>query len=386
MNFLRSLKNLIRGWLPKEPTLPRKQSQIPQNNEKEKKPKYKSSIFRYRIIFCLLFTLRGLMYLFSNRYDFASLWFAGAIGIAIFAYFGWTVRPRTVLGVFLIGFGVAVFVYYDLAVVVFGALPVFASMSIFLASVLWFPALLVTGFVAYAIWIRRNQIRIRNSLNERHLLPYGASATFVFLAYIAIVSGIQFAFAIPLTFIASGILVMKGLRRFTVTIPALVVLLISMILFGSAVAGMYTVTYVPEDRYLTAAQAPDVDTLNLTAKSTVGDIKVYFTDDDEQICHIAFVKEFGPIISNKNSEYRSQSHYDSEPATSFNYTIENREVNVTAASYTVLVNITVNQNLKLNFNLYTRFGDITVEAPPTDNNIQTMNLTSQYGTVKTGGT
>jgi hypothetical protein len=383
MNFLRSLKNLIRGWLPKEPALPRKQSQIPQNNEKVKKPKYKSSIFRYRIIFCLLFTLRGLMYLFSNRYDFASLWFAGAIGIAIFAYFGWTVRLRKTVGVFLIGSGVAVFFYYDFAVSLFGSLPVFASLLIYIVSILWFPTLFVIAFVAYAIWIRRSVLRI--NLTKRHLLPYGASAAFIFLTYIAIVSGIQFAFAIPLTFIASGILVLKGLRRFTVTIPALAVLLISMSLFGSAVAGMYTVTYVSEDRYLTSAQVPDVDTMNLTAKSTVGDIKVYFTDDDAQICHIAFVKEYGPIISDKSSEYRSQSHYDSEPATSFNYTVENREVNVTASSYTVLVNITVNQNLKLNFDLYTRFGDITVEAPPTTNNIQTMNLTSQYGTVKTGG-
>ena len=325
------------------------------------------------------------MYLFSKQYDFASLWFAGAIGIAIVTYFGWTVRPRTALGVFLIGSGVAVFFYYDFAVFLFGSLPVFAWMFIYSTSILWFPALLVTAFVAYAIWIRRNQIRIRNSLTERHLLPYGVSVAFIVLAYIAVVSGIQFAYAIPLTFIASGILVLKGLRRFTVTIPALAVLLISMLLFGSAVAGMYTVTYVSEDRYLTSAQAPDVDTMNLTAKSTVGDIKVYFTDDDEQICHIAFVKEYGPIISDKSSEYRSQSHYDSEPATSFNYTIENREVNVTSASYTVLVNITVNQNLKLNLDLYTRFGDITVEAPPKDNSIQTMNLTSQYGTVKTGG-
>jgi hypothetical protein len=177
-------------------------------------------------------------------------------------------------------------------------------------------------------------------------------------------------------------LVLKGLRRFTVTIPALAVLLITMLFFGAAVAGMYTVTYVPENRYLTAAQAPNVDTINLTAKSVGGDIKLYFTDDDTQICHIAFVKEYGPIISSKSAEYHYQSYYDSEPATSFNYTMENGQVNITASSYTVLVNITVNQNLKLNFDLYTYFGDITVEPPPTVNSIQTMNLTSQLGAVK----
>jgi hypothetical protein len=323
------------------------------------------------------------MYLILKRYDFASLWFAGAIVAIILSYFKWNVRPRTALGGFLIGLGVAFFFYYDFAVFLFGSLSVFAWMFIYFGSILWFPALLVTGFVAYAVWIRRSQIR--NGLTERRLLPYGSSAALIFLTYIAVVSGIQFAYAIPLTFIISGILVLKGLRRFTVTIPALAVLLISMLFFGAAVAGMYSLNYVPENRYLTAAQAADVDTINLTAKSVGGDIKVYFTDDDAQICHIAFVKEYGPIISDRGAEYHSQSYYDSEPATSFNYTIENREVNITAASYTVLVNITVKQNLKLNLNLYTYFGDITVEAPPTVNNIQTMNLTSQLGTVKTEG-
>jgi hypothetical protein len=285
--------------------------------------------------------------------------------------------------VLLIGLGVTVFFYNDLAALLFGSLSVFAWLLIHLTSILWFPTLLATAFVAYAIWIRRSLLR--NSLSKKRLLPYGIAVALLFLTYIAIVSGIQFAYAIPLTFIVSGILVLKGLRRFTVTIPALAVLLISMLFFGVAVAGMYTVTYVPENRHLTAAQAPNVDTINLTAKSVGGDIKLYFTNDDAQICHIAFVKEYGPIISSKSAEYHYQSYYDSEPATSFNYTIENGQVNITASSYTVLVNITVNQNLKLNFDLYTYFGDITVEASPTVNNIQTMNLTSQLGTVKGGG-
>ena len=383
MKVKKMLESRIRGWLPKAPALPRKQNQFPQNNENVKQPRYKSYRFLRGIIFSLFFTLMGLLYLFSKQNEFAILWFTSAIVAIIISYFDWTVRPRTALGVFLIGLGAAFFFYYDFAVFLFGSLPVFAWLIISITSILWFPALLVTAFVAYAIWIRRSQIR--NSLNEKHLLPYGASAAFIFATYIAIVSGIQFAYAIPLTFIISGILVLKGLRRFTVTIPALAVLLISMLFFGSAVAGMYSLTYVPENRYLTAAQATDVDTINLTAKSVGGDIKVHFTDDDAQTCHIAFVKEYGPIISDRGAEYHNPSYYDSEPATSFNYTIENGQVNITASSYTVLVNITVNQNLKMNFDLYTYFGDITVEAPPTVNSIQTMNLTSQLGTVKTGG-
>ncbi len=383
MNFLRSLKNRIRGWLPKEPVLPRKQNQIPQNNENVKQPRYKSSRFLRGIIFGIFFTLMGLLYLFLKRYEFASLLFASAIIAIIISYFDWSIRPRIATGVLLIGLGVTVFFYNDLAALLFGSLSVFAWLLIHLTSILWFPTLLATAFVAYAIWIRRSLLR--NSLSKKRLLPYGIAVALLFLTYIAIVSGIQFAYAIPLTFIVSGILVLKGLRRFTVTIPALAVLLISMLFFGVAVAGMYTVTYVPENRHLTAAQAPNVDTINLTAKSVGGDIKLYFTNDDAQICHIAFVKEYGPIISSKSAEYHYQSYYDSEPATSFNYTIENGQVNITASSYTVLVNITVNQNLKLNFDLYTYFGDITVEASPTVNNIQTMNLTSQLGTVKGGG-
>ena len=383
MNPLRYLEKRIRGWLPKEPSLPRKYASGSPDEEKPKQPSKPSRYRALRIGLGLIIALLGVLYLFTRQYELASLYFAGAIGIIIIAYFDWSVRPRTALGVLLIGLGVTIFFYNDLAAWVFGSLPVFAWLIISIASVLWFPALLVTAFVAYAIWIRRSQIR--NSLNEKHLLPYGASAAFIFATYIAIVSGIQFAYAIPLTFIISGILVLKGLRRFTVTIPALAVLLITMLLFGVAVAGMYTVTYVPENRYLTAAQATDVDTINLTAKSVGGDIKVYFTDDDAQICHIAFVKEYGPISSDRGAEYHNPSYYDSEPATSFNYTIENGQVNITAASYTVLVNITVNQNLKMNFDLYTYFGDITVETPQTANSIQTMKLTSQLGTVKTGG-
>ena len=154
-----------------------------------------------------------------------------------------------------------------------------------------------------------------------------------------------------------------------------------MLVLGSAVAGTYTVTYVSENRFLTSEQAPNVDTINLAVKSVAGDIKLYFTNDDAQICHVAFVKEYGPIVSSRSAEYHSQSNYDSEPASGFNYTIENGEANITASSYTTLVNITVNQNLKLNLNLYTYFGDIIVEVPPTVNSIQTMNLTSQIGDI-----
>ena len=384
MNIKKSLEKRIRGWLPKEPALPRKYTSNSPDDQKPKQPNKQSRFVRLmRLSLGLFFVLIGIVNLFAKQYELASLWFAGAIAAIIIAYFGWSVRPRTALGALLIALGGAMFFYNDLAVIAFSSAIVFTWLLIDIASVLafWIVIGLVIG-IAYAVWaFRKRSDFLRKSLSKRRLLPYGVSALFIFLTYIAVVSGIQFAYAIPIAFIISGALVLKGLRRFAVTIPALIVLLISMLVFSSAVAGTYTVTYVPENRFLTSAEAPAADTLNLAVKSVAGDIKLYFTNDDTQICHIAFVKEYGPIFSSRGAEYHSQSNYDSEPATGFNYTIDNGEVNVTASSYTVLVNITVNQNLELNFNLYTYFGDITVEAPPTVNSIQTMNLTSQLGAV-----
>ena len=372
----RALKNRIRGWLPKEPALPRKYASGSPDEQKPKQPNRQSHYLRLmRLILGVFFVLIGIVHLFARQYELASLWFAGAIGVTIIAYFGWSVRPRTALGALLIALGGAMVFYNELAVIAFSSVTVFTWLLIDIVNVLafWIVIGLLIG-IGYAVWaFRKRGGFLRNSLSERRLLPYGVAALFIFLTYIAVVSGIQFAYAIPITFIISGALVLKGLRRFTVTIPALAVLLISMLVFGSAVAGTYAVTHVSEDRFLTNAEAPAADTLNLAVNSVGGDINLYFTDDDTQICHIAFVKEYGPISSSRGAEYHYQSYYDGEPATGFNYTIDNGEVNVTASSYTVLVNITVNQNLKLNFNLYTYFGDITVEAPPTVNSIQTMN-------------
>jgi hypothetical protein len=384
MNPIRYLKNRIRGWLPKEPALPRKYTSNSPDDQKPKQPSKSSRVIR--ISLGLIFALLGFLYLFTRRYELASLYFAGAIGIIIIAYLGWTVRPRTALGVLLIGLGAAVFFYNDIAMMLFG-FPAILAPFLFSIGTLFTFWIVIALVVGVAVLVRANRKNgtvanfLKRNLSKRLLLPYGVTAIFIFLTYIAVISGIQFAYAIPITFIISGVLVLKGLRRFAVTIPALAVLLISMLVFSSAAAGTYTITYVPENRFLTSEQAPTVDTLNLAVKSVAGDIKLYFTNGDTQICHIAFVKEYGPIFSSRGAEYHSQSNYDSEPATGFNYTIDNGEVNITASSYTVLVNITVNQNLKLNFNFYTYFGDITVETPPTVNSIQTMNLTSQLGAV-----
>jgi hypothetical protein len=283
--------------------------------------------------------------------------------------------------------GVVNFFYSDIGIFLFGFPAILAPFLLTIGTLFVFWIVIALGVgVAVLVWPNRKNGTIGNflkrNLSKRCLLPYGAVAVFIFLAYMAVISSIQFAYAIPITFIISGILVLKGLRRFAITIPALAVCLISMLLLGSAVAGVYTVTYVSENRYLTVTQAPNVDTVNLTVNSVEGDIRLYFTNDSTQICHIAFVKEYGSIISDRGAQYNTKSSYDNEPASVFNYTIENGEADITARSYTTLVNITVNQNLKYNLDFFTYFGEIRVYVPPGVNSVQSTNLTSRWGDVK----
>jgi len=273
MNPLRYLEKRIRGWLPKEPALQRKYASNSPSEQKPKQPNKQSRSLRLlRLSLGLFFVLIGIVNFVAKQYELASLWFAGAIAVIIIAYFGWSVRPRTAVGALLITLGGAMFFYNDLAVIAFSSATVFTLLLIDIANVLafWIVIGLLIG-IAYAVWaFRKRSDFLRNNLSKKRLLPYGVAALFVFLTYIAIVSGIQFAYAIPVTFIISGALMLKGLRRFAVTIPALAVLLISVLVFGSAVAGTYTVTYVSEDRFLTSAEAPAVDTLNLAVKSVGG--------------------------------------------------------------------------------------------------------------------
>jgi hypothetical protein len=144
-----------------------------------------------------------------------------------------------------------------------------------------------------------------------------------------------------------------------------------------------TVTYVPENRYFTRAQAPTVNTINLTVNTLEGDIRLYFTNDDSQICHIAFIKEYGLVTVGRGSSYHSKSNYDAEPASGFNYSIENSQANITASSYSTLVNITLSQNLKYNLNFFTYFGVISINVPSGVNSIQSTNATSRWGYVQT---
>ena len=171
------------------------------------------------------------------------------------------------------------------------------------------------------------------------------------------------------------------MKRFAITLPAFAVLLISLLLLGTAFAGATTVTNVPENHYLAKEQAPNVAVVNLYVKTLEGDINLHFGDNDSQICQVAFVKQYGNVPIGRSVEYRSQDTYASEPANIFNYTVENEQVNITAISSRIKIDVTVNPNLKYNLNFHTVFGGITIDSPPNAQIIQTTNLTSNWGYV-----
>ena len=101
-------------------------------------------------------------------------------------------------------------------------------------------------------------------------MPYGVAAILIFLSYLGWNLGVQFTYAIPIAFVVSGILVFKGLKRFAVTFPAFIVLLVSMLLLGCVIAGPTVVTYTSESRGITTSQAPNLYAVNITARSLEG--------------------------------------------------------------------------------------------------------------------
>ena len=244
--------------------------------------------------------------------------------------------------------------------------------------------LAVAGVIMIVILIATHTItgaRLKRNFTKRRLLPYGIAAILIFLSYLASNSGVQFSYAIPIAFVGSGILVFKGLKRFAITFPAFVVLLVSMLLLGCVIAGPATVTYTAENRGITTTQAPNLYALNITSRSLEGDIKLYFTDNSSVVCNVQYVKQYGVVRVGMGTGYNGPSAYDSEPAPIFYYSINNSEAYVIANSYSTLMNITVNENLIGNFSLYTYYGDITIYVPPNVNTLQTLNTTSILGNV-----
>ena len=218
-------------------------------------------------------------------------------------------------------------------------------------------------------------------LTNKRLLQYAIAAILILSTFLVWSASIQFVFAIPITFLVSGILVLKGLKRLAITLPVFAVLLISLLLLGTAFAGPSTVINVPENHYLTKEQAPNATVVNLYVNTLEGNINLHFSDNDSQICQVAFVKQYGNVPIGRSVESRSQDKYASEPANIFTYTLENDQANITAVSSRITVEVTVNPNLKYNLNFYTVFGGITIDSPPNSQTIQTTNLTSNWGYV-----
>jgi hypothetical protein len=336
-----NLRNRIRGWFPKEPKLPKKYSENKSENKKisvlDKPINELSFDTILSILVGALLILIGAVAAFNVNGALAALQF-----------FAILVPPLLLVGYFF-GFWIG-----------------------------------VAGIVLVIVFVATRKIgktSVAKNLNMRRLLPYGAAAILVFATCLVSNAGIQFAFAIPITLVLSGILVLKGLKRFAVTLPAFSVLLVCVLLLGTAFAGATTVITSRENHYLAVEQAPNVAVVNISVNTLDGDIRLHFGDNDSQICQISFVKQYGDVQVGRGVEYRSQGTYGSEPANIFNYTIEGGQANITAISSMITIYITVNPNLKYNLNFYTVFGGITIDRAPNGQTIQSTNLTSKWGYV-----
>jgi hypothetical protein len=349
MNTKKNLLNRIQGWFPQAPALPENFTSSPEHsNENRINPPI------------------------ATKSD-DSLWL-------IF---------RVVIGALLLSFGGLAFVCNEFAVEELKSLYIsfygVGSIAGFLADAfwLWLVILLIIAVAVAGPSIRKKHAGLfKRNLTIKRIIPYITAAALFYLSYAASNSGAQFGYALPIAFIITGILAIKGLKRFAITIPAYTILIISMLLLGGMVAGMSTTTYVPENRYVTSTDAPNVSTINLALKSVLGEVRVYFNDDPSTVCHVAFVKEYGPVITSRSSGYRSATYYETEPASSFNYTINNGQVSIATSSRSTLVNITLNRSYKANLTIKDYMGDIVIYTPSGENPIQTTNYTTTYGTAR----
>lgn len=338
--FKESLVNRIRGWLPKKPKLPKSYSENFSGKDKD-------SVLNKPLSQLSKDTILGMVY-----------------------------------GFLLIIVGVMGFIFNDMAVAAVQNIAMFVPIGFTIGSLFAFWIVIVGVVLVVVLVVNHtlNKAFFRKNFTRKRLLPYGVAAALFFLAYLMLNSGIQFTYAIPISFVVAGVLVMKGLKRFAVTLPAFAVLLISMLVLGGATAGPNVITSVSDDHVITTAQIPSINAINITARSVEGSIKLYFSNNSSEACKIQFVKEHGPVAVGSGVQYNGPSAYNSEPASIFYYYVNNSELYVIADSFTTLMNITVNENLIGNFSLYSYFGDLTANVPSNVNTVQTLNLTSASGT------
>jgi hypothetical protein len=349
MRSKETLTNRIKGWFPQSPNLPENFTSPPEHsNENQNKPPMATqpddslwSIFRI-IIGALLLSFGGLALVYN---EFSLEWLK-SIYVSVYEF-------GSLAGLFLEFFGIGIVIL-----------------------------LLITLTRVIPKFRRKSAGLLKKNLSIRRVVPYVIAVLLIYLAFVVSNSGVQFGYALPIAFIITGVLAIKGLKRFAITIPAYTVLIIGMLLLGCMASGMSATTYVPENRYVTSSDAPNINTINLATKSVFGEVRIYFDDDPSTVCHVAFLKEYGPVITSRSIGYHSQSYYETEPASSFNSTVQNQQVNIATSSRSTLVNITISRNCNVNLTVNNYMGDIAIYLPTGENPIQTTNYTTTYGSVR----
>jgi hypothetical protein len=343
----------------------------------------------YAIIFAILYGLLALLNFSARQYSIATVYIGTAITLVLIVYFlnryNVQIRPRIGIGILLIALGTIFFFIVDTADFFFGFAGMFtAGISETSAIVAILVALFLCSaavLVALTMEISRQGMKLRQLLTKRILLPYAVAAMIILSAYIVVITGLQFDFAIPVTFIVMGILVLAGLRRFAVTTTTTIVLLSCILILGVLASGTFTVTRVPENHYITTTQVPITNTIYLNVSTLQGNIMLTFNNDSNQVCHIAFVKEYGPVAMGNGVQFISKTNYNRyESPSNFSYTTLNGKTNITATSNAALVTITLNENYKVNLTLFSYFGGITVNISGS-HDILSISAHSKWGYV-----
>lgn len=197
---------------------------------------------------------------------------------------------------------------------------------------------------------------------------YVTGAIFLILAGFLILSGTGFPYALPITLIAVGIIIIAaGILRFLPTFPAFVVFLVGIVAFGLAASAPYG--YTPfastETHELTTSQAT-VKEATVMCSVFTGSIRVSFTSNETLIYRMVFTKH-GSIFN--------------QPTVNFSAPVVDEKLTIEASSTTVTVDITLNQNLRSRFNLTTTIGTIRVEVPTTASRVERMTLITTTGEV-----
>ncbi len=134
MNVKKSLESRIRGWLPKEPTLPKRSTGDTSEKPKAKPPKDKGARLTALILSILLGVFLGVTNLSTRQYTMSIIYFASSTALIVFAYFfykyNFVVRPRIAFGVLFVALGV-LFVFLNGAGDAIFGFPALFTVSLF---------------------------------------------------------------------------------------------------------------------------------------------------------------------------------------------------------------------------------------------------------------